>query len=183
MSVADTVDGRPARAASDAGAFQDPSPGNSASPRSVTTATRVQIAAIGVDSGLEQLALDPHTGVLNPPVAWLSAGWYSGGTVPGDVGPAVIAGHVDSVTKPAIFARLAELGPGSSIVVTLSDSSTREFIVDRIARAPKNAFPTDAVYGPTPTPQLRLITCDGVFNRATGHYRDNLIVFASLVRH
>ncbi|MBC7519436.1 MAG: class F sortase [Microbacteriaceae bacterium] len=179
-SAAGAPNGLPSRAAGNAGKFQDPSAENLSGPRSATTATRVQIPAIGVDSGLEQLALDPASGTLTPPVAWLSAGWYAGGTVPGDIGPAVIAGHVDSVTKPAVFARLGELVAGSSIVVTLSDGTAKEFVVERVTRAPKDAFPTQTVYGPTPTPQLRLITCDGIFNRVTGHYLDNLIVFASL---
>lgn len=163
-----------------AGAYQDPTARESASVSAGTTASRVEIPAIGVDSGLEQLPLDSRTGELTPPVEWMSAGWYRDGTVPGDIGPAVIAGHVDSVTKPAVFARLGELKPGDEIRVTLSTGDVQTFRVDSQTSAPKDAFPTDLVYGPTPTPQLRLITCDGVFNGSTGHYLDNLIVFASL---
>jgi LPXTG-site transpeptidase (sortase) family protein len=100
--------------------------------------------------------------------------------VPGDIGPAVIAGHVDSVTEPAVFARLGELRPGDEVRVTLSTGAVEVFAVDSLTSAPKDAFPTQLVYGPTPTAQLRLITCDGVFNSSTGHYLDNLIVFASL---
>lgn len=168
-------------AAGAAGAYQDPTARESASVSAGATASRVEIPAIGVDSGLEQLELSASTGELTPPVEWLSAGWYRDGTVPGDIGPAVIAGHVDSVTKPAVFARLGELQPGDEIRVTLSTGDVETFRVDSQTAAPKDAFPTDLVYGPTPTPQLRLITCDGVFNGSTGHYLDNLIVFASLV--
>jgi len=163
-----------------AGALQDPLTQPAAASRAGQTAARVEIPAIGVDSGLEQLPLDPATGVLVPPVEWLSAGWYKDGTIPGDVGPAVIAGHVDSNARPAVFARLGELVPGDEIRVTLSTGEVTEFVVDSQTDAPKDAFPTGLVYGPTPTAQLRLITCDGDFNHSTGHYVDNLIVFAHL---
>lgn len=162
-----------------AGGFQDPVV--EASDASSATATHVSIPRIGVESDLEQLPLDPETGELTPPVEWLSAGWYKDGTVPGEIGPAVIAGHVDSVTAPAVFARLGELVAGDTITVTLSDGQTRDFVVDSKEAAPKNAFPTQKVYGPTPDAQLRLITCDGDFDGATGHYLDNLIVNATLV--
>jgi len=161
--------------------LQDPAPRDAVPGRSAATAVRVEIPSIGVDSGLEQLALDASTGVLDPPVEWLSAGVYADGTVPGDLGPAVIAGHVDSGTAPAVFARLGELTPGAEVRVTLSDGGVRTFAVDRLEQAPKNGFPTAEVYGPTPDAQLRLITCDGDFDTATGHYVDNLIAYASLV--
>jgi sortase (surface protein transpeptidase) len=79
-----------------------------------------------------------------------------------------------------VFFRLDELVAGDEIHVTMSDGSTRTFTVDRTERAAKSAFPTSDVYGSSPTPDLRLITCDGTFDTATGHYTDNLIVFASL---
>ncbi len=163
-----------------AGGYQDPATPEVSAPTADATATRVEIPAIGVDSSLERLQLDPRTGELTPPEEWMSAGWYGDGTVPGDIGPSVIAGHVDSVTAPAVFARLGELVPGDDIRVTLSSGDVKEFVVDSQTAAPKDDFPTDLVYGPTPTPQLRLITCDGVFDGGTGHYLDNLIVFASL---
>lgn len=163
-----------------AGALQDPLARPAVESRAGQTAARVEIPAIAVDSSLEQLPLDPATGVLVPPTEWLSAGWYRDGTVPGDVGPAVVAGHVDSTSGPAVFARLGELVPGDEIRITLSTGEVTVFVVDSQTDAPKNAFPTSLVYGPTPTAQLRLITCDGDFDSSTGHYVDNLIVFASL---
>ena len=163
-----------------AGSLQDPLAQPAAESRAGQTAARVEIPAIGVDSVLEQLPLDPATGVLVPPVEWLSAGWYKDGTIPGDVGPAVIAGHVDSNAGPAVFYRLGELVPGDEIRVTLSTGEVTEFVVDSQTAAPKDAFPTELVYGATPTEHLRLITCDGDFNHSTGHYVDNLIVFAHL---
>jgi sortase (surface protein transpeptidase) len=157
--------------------FQDP-----AAPvaRSAATPTKVAIPAIGVDAGLEDLHRGA-AGELDPPTGWDDAGWFSDGIVPGEVGPAVIAGHVDSPTSAAVFFRLDELVAGDRIAVTMSDGSTRTFVVDRTERAAKKAFPTSDVYGTTPTPTLRLITCDGTFDTATGHYTDNLVVFADLV--
>jgi hypothetical protein len=79
-----------------------------------------------------------------------------------------------------VFYDLDELAPGDEVSVAMSDGTTLHFTVRRSERAPKKAFPTADVYGPTPTPELRLITCDGSFDRSTGHYVDNLIVFADL---
>ncbi|WP_420364006.1 class F sortase [Curtobacterium aetherium] len=157
--------------------FQDPA---APAARSDATPTRVSIPAIGVDAALEDLHRGA-AGELDPPEAWDDAGWFSDGIVPGEVGPAVVAGHVDSPTSAAVFFRLDELVAGDRIAVTMTDGSTRTFAVDRTERAAKSAFPTSDVYGTTPTPTLRLITCDGTFDTATGHYTDNLIVFADLV--
>lgn len=169
--------GGAARSDSATEGFQDP-----AAPAATSTATpvRVEIPAIGVSSGLEDLHRGP-AGELDPPKDWDSAGWFSDGIVPGQVGPAVIAGHVDSPTSAAVFYRLDELVAGDRITVRMSDGSERVFQVQRSERAAKSAFPTSDVYGTSPTPALRLITCDGTFDTATGHYTDNLIVFATLV--
>jgi len=163
-----------------AGAFQDPAAPSYTAPPTDATPVRLQIPSIGVDSGLEDLGLGAQ-GELDPPKAWLSAGWYQDGVVPGAVGPAVIAGHVDSGTAPAVFVDLAKLVPGDEVSVTLSTGSVETFRVTGSERTPKATFPTSDVYGASPTPSLRLITCDGTFDRSTGHYVDNLIVFADLV--
>lgn len=166
----------PASAGSGTEGFQDPA---APAARSSATPVSVSIPAIGVQSDLEDLHRG-SAGELDPPVDWDRAGWFSDGIVPGEVGPAVIAGHVDSPTAAAVFFRLDELVAGDEIHVAMSDGTTRTFTVDRSERAAKSAFPTSDVYGTTPTAQLRLITCDGVFDTATGHYTDNLIVFADL---
>ena len=162
-----------------AGRLQDPTASVAPTVAAGVVPVRVTIPAIGVDSGLEDLALDEQ-GALLAPRDWDSAGWYSSGVVPGDIGPAVIAGHVDSPTAPAVFARLSSLVDGDGITVGMSDGSSQTFTVTGKIESPKAAFPTSAVYGNVPTSQLRLITCGGVFNRASGHYVDNLIVYASL---
>jgi sortase (surface protein transpeptidase) len=162
-----------------AGELQDPSVPDARAAGAVPT--RVQIPAIGVDSTLEDLALDP-AGRLSAPIDYDLAGWYAEGVVPGAVGPAIIAGHVDSPTAPAIFARIGELGTGDEIVVTLSDGAALTFTVSGATQSAKAEFPTASVYSNVPTPELRLITCGGAFDTSTGHYLDNLIVFAELRR-
>lgn len=160
-----------------AGGLQDPS--TPAPEASDAAPVRVQIPAIGVDSTLEDLALDT-TGRLGAPVDYDLAGWYAGGVSPGEIGPAIIAGHVDSPTAPAVFAGIGSLTPGDEIVVTMSDGADLTFEVSGTAQSAKAEFPTDSVYSNVPTPELRLITCGGIFDASTGHYLDNLIVFARL---
>ena len=139
--------------------------------------TRVRVPAIGVDSSLVDLGLDA-AGALEAPADFALAGWYADGPVPGDVGPAVVAGHVDSHRGPAVFFRLDELVPGDEVLVDRSDGTTARFLVTRVERHPKTAFPTDAVYGPTADAQLRLVTCGGDFDRSARSYEDNVVVFA-----
>lgn len=163
-----------------AGGIQKPDAGRTTAPQSDVIVTHVSIPDIGVSSDIELLRLD-STGALLPPMDFNRAGWYSGGVVPGQIGPAIIAGHIDSITAPAVFANLHKMTPGMKILVSLSNGTVLTFAADRSAVAPKTQFPSSSVYGTVPTPQLRVITCDGTFNRATGHYDDNLVVFATLV--
>ncbi|MEU4241519.1 class F sortase [Actinoplanes sp. NPDC026619] len=137
--------------------------------------TRVRVAAVGLDSSLETLHV--ANGVLQAPKRFDRAGWYADGTAPGDIGPAVIAGHVDSKAGPAIFYRLRELTAGDKIEV-VRGGQVQRFVVTRTAWYPKKAFPTSEVYGPTPDRQLRLITCGGVFDHKLRSYKDNLVVYA-----
>jgi LPXTG-site transpeptidase (sortase) family protein len=141
--------------------------------------SRVRIAAIGVDARLTELHLD-QAGELVAPTDYGVPGWYADGTLPGDVGPAVIAGHVDSKSGPAVFYRLHELRPGDLIEVDRG-GQWLDFQVISTERYPKDQFPTERVYGPTPDRQLRLITCGGSFDRARGSYVDNLVVYAIAV--
>ncbi len=138
----------------------------------------MSIPAIGVDAGpAEDLGLLAD-GSLAAPADFDRVGWFAGGTVPGDRGPAVVAGHVDSVAGPAVFYRLRELQPGDEVVVDLSDGRSVTFRVTGSLQAPKDAFPTEEVYGPTPDAELRLITCGGEFDRSVRSYEDNTVVFA-----
>jgi hypothetical protein len=150
-------------------------PFGSASVVALGDPTRIRVKNIGLDSPLETLRV--VKGELQPPKRFDRAGWYADGTAPGDVGPAVIAGHVDSKAGPAIFYRLRELAAGDKIEV-VRGGKVVAFTVTRTAWYPKRAFPTDEVYGPTPDRQLRLITCGGTFDRRLRSYRDNLVVYA-----
>jgi LPXTG-site transpeptidase (sortase) family protein len=138
--------------------------------------TQLRVTAIGIDTALESLHLGGN-GALTPPRDFARAGWYADGTAPGDQGPAVIAGHVDSKRGPAVFYRLRELEAGDRIEVVRGGETVR-FTVVSTAWYPKTTFPTDDVYGPTPDRQLRLITCGGVFDHRLRSYRDNLVVYA-----
>ena len=177
-TTAPPTDDGPRVIAPEPGTPTGPAPTVAPSPEG-TPPERVAIPAIGVDAPVVDLGLEPD-GALEVPTDWDGTGWYTGGPAPGARGPAVIAGHVDSTSGPAVFFDLRDLGPGDEIVVTGDDGSQQTFVVDRTERHPKDAFPTRAVYGLTPDPQLRLITCDGAFDDGTGHYVDNLVVFATL---
>jgi sortase (surface protein transpeptidase) len=145
----------------------------------VADPARVRIPAIGVDAAIRPLQVDGQ-GVLPPPPANEDSGWWRAGPEPGEQGPAVIVGHVDSQTGPAVFFRLPQLTPGDEIAVDRVDGSTAVFVVQRIEQHPKDVFPTEAVYGSTPGAELRLVTCGGEFDRGTRHYVDNVIVYAAL---
>jgi sortase (surface protein transpeptidase) len=143
---------------------------------------RVEIPAIGVATRLQRLgrAGDGTIEVPHGPEKWDVAGWYEEGTRPGDPGSAVILGHVDSSTGPAVFYRLRELRRGDRVEVVRAGGSRVAFTVQRVEQYPKRRFPTAEVYYPTLEPMLRLVTCGGAFESATRHYTDNVIVFASL---
>jgi sortase (surface protein transpeptidase) len=141
---------------------------------------RLQIPAIGVSTPLVRLGRLPD-GSIEVPAAWDTAGWYDQGPRPGQPGPAVLLGHVDSKTGPAVFYRLRELRPGEIVRVGLTNGRTLVFRVQRTERYPKDKFPTEAVYFPTLDRELRLITCGGDFDYAKGSYVDNIVVYATLV--
>ena len=118
-----------------------------------------------------------------PPLSNLNlTGWYKYSVTPGQKGPAVIAGHIDSFRGPGIFYRLQEMKPGERIYIRRTNRTVAVFRVTGKHTFLKSHFPTQDVYGPTPTAQLRLITCGGTFEVATGHYLSNVIVFATLTK-
>jgi sortase (surface protein transpeptidase) len=147
---------------------------------SVARPVSLQIPAIGVRTRLIRLGLTA-AGTLQVPQSTAVAGWYKGSPRPGQPGAAVIAGHVDSQAGPAVFFRLRLLRPGELIYVRRADSSLAVFQVTAVRMYRKTRFPTAAVYGPLPDAQLRLITCGGTFDPATGHYLSNVVVSATLL--
>ena len=145
--------------------------------RRASRPVRIEIPSIGVDAPIIGLGLNPDR-TLEVPTDYGDAGWWTGGPRPGERGPAVIAGHVDSRTGPAVFFRIGELQPGAKIVVVGRDGTRARFSVLGSERYPKAHFPTARVYGRTRAATLRLITCSGDFDHATGHYLDNTVVYA-----
>jgi sortase (surface protein transpeptidase) len=161
-------------------ALQEPVIADSQVPtRSTAAPTRLLIPSIGVDSTLEHLQQDSR-GVLVAPHYADTAGWWQQGVVPGDVGAAVIVGHLDTILGPAVFEHLKQLRPGDLIEIRMSDGRTVRFSVDGSHVVTKALFPSREVYGATPDAQLRLITCSEPFDPVAHSYTDNLVVFATL---
>jgi sortase (surface protein transpeptidase) len=148
--------------------------------RAVAPPVRLFIPAIGVRTRLVRLGLT-KAGALQVPPTTSVAGWYTGSPRPGEPGAAVIAGHIDSVAGPGVFFRLRLLRRGERVFVRLAGGRLAVFQVTGVRSYLKSRFPTRAVYGPAPNAQLRLITCGGTFDVATGHYLSNTIVYATLV--
>ncbi len=143
--------------------------------------TAVKIPKIGAESSLLAVAVKPDGAISVPSVHTpMQAAWYKLSPVPGDVGPAVVLGHVDGDRKPGIFYRLKDLAPGDEVDIDRSDGKKLKFVVDRVTQVPKETFPRDAVYGNSDRPELRLITCGGAFDHAEHSYKDNIVVYAKL---
>jgi sortase (surface protein transpeptidase) len=156
------------------------SPAASARQLPASPPVRVQIPALGVTSRIMELGLERDGSMEVPPGAY-PVGWYDGSPTPGQLGPAVLAGHVDWEGEPGAFYGLRELRPGDTVVVDRADGTVATFTVDRVEKHSKDDFPTDEVYGDIDHAGLRLITCGGAFDEDSGDYRDNIIVFASIV--
>jgi Sortase domain len=135
------------------------------------------IPAIGVQTRLVHLGVTA-AGTLQVPSSTAVAGWFTGGPRPGAIGPAVIAGHIDSHVGPGIFFHLSQLLPGDQVYVRRADGSLALFRITTVRTYAKDQFPTQAVYGPTPDAELRLITCGGIFDPKLGSYLSNTVAYA-----
>ena len=143
----------------------------------------IDIPKIGAHSSLIPLGLNPDNTIQVPPVTTpLQAGWYTYAPTPGEIGPAVVLGHVDGNHQKGIFFRLKELAPGDRVSITRKDGTTASFEVTKVHQVPKKDFEGEGVYDDTPGPELRLITCGGVFDRSAHNYVDNIVVYARLVQ-
>ncbi|MGY0233338.1 class F sortase [Longispora urticae] len=159
-----------------------PAPLFSVAPLRRANPTRVKIPSIGVNAPLVTVGLDKgEVGVpsLEKPTI---AGWYRPGPAPGEVGPAILVGHVSGKKGPAVFYKLGELKPGALVEVSRTDGKVAVFHVDGVERFPKSRFPTARVFGEYTGPTLRLITCGGAYVGGELGYADNIVVFASLAR-
>ncbi|MFC3688694.1 class F sortase [Aquipuribacter hungaricus] len=161
-----------------------PTPVQTAAPAPAALPVQVRIPSIGVDSPLLHLGLQDDGALEVPQGAdFDTAAWYDGSPRPGDVGPAVIEGHVSSSARgPSVFFELSTLAVGDRVEVVREDGTTVAFEVYGIEQFPKDGFPTLDVYGNTPGPELRLITCGGTVAESTGRYTDNVVVFAHAVQ-
>jgi LPXTG-site transpeptidase (sortase) family protein len=166
-------------AATAAAAPGTPSPGAPAV-KQPAAPVKVAIPSVGITSSLMKLGLNADGTVEVPPAdQGMTAGWYTGASVPGEAGAAVIIGHNDTRYGKAVFHDLKEIAKGADIAVTNTRGETAHFTVTGTESVSKRSFPTEKVYGPTKDHALRLITCDGAFD-AHGHPVNNLIVYATL---
>ncbi len=151
-----------------------------AAPLGRSAPVRLEIPRIGLDTSPGRSGTTA-SGSLAAPDDFARATWFEPGASPGEAGPAVILGHVDSTSGPAVFFRLGELSAGDEVRVTRADGRTAHFVVDRTESVDKTRFPTDRVFADDGTARLRLITCGGTFDPARGRYLANVIVYATLV--
>jgi len=140
---------------------------------------QVDISALGVSEQTVDLGLEPD-GTMQVPTGPAPVGWFAESPTPGEIGPAVLAGHLTWNGVDGVFRHLQTLKPGDEIVVTRADGSRPRFVVTEVAQYSKNAFPTARVYANTPGPQLRLITCAGDYNPGSHNYSDNVVVYATM---
>jgi sortase (surface protein transpeptidase) len=143
----------------------------------VAEPVRLRIPALQIDAPLTHLGVAPDQ-TIEVPADFAVPGWFDQGPRPGQPGPAVILGHVDSKAGPAVFYRLNRLPVGAEVFVDRADGSTVDFRVRGTQHVHKTAFPTDLVYAPTLEPSLRLVTCGGPFDHTKSSYLDNVIVYA-----
>ncbi len=153
---------------------------NTSAVRRVARPVRLVIPAIGVSTRLIRLGLT-SAGTLQVPTTTSMAGWFTGSPRPGAIGSSIIAGHIDSVLGPGVFFRLRNMRRGERAYVVRANRTVAVFRVVAVHMYPKNHFPTARVYGPVPDAELRLITCGGLFDYATGSYLSNVVVYAVLV--
>jgi LPXTG-site transpeptidase (sortase) family protein len=147
-------------------------------PMTRSVPTRVVIPSIGVNSTLMDLGLKKD-GTLETPPGAFPAGWVTGAPTPGELGPAIIVGHVRYNT-PGVFARLSDMRHGDRVEVERKDGTTARFRVTRVEHFAKASFPTEKVYGNIDHAGLRLITCGGL-DAKTSTFEENVVVFADLV--
>lgn len=142
---------------------------------------RVNYSKLGIDYGVKNVGKLEDGTMETPPLFEPITGWYKFSPTPGEVGPSIIVGHVDTYKGPSVFWRLREARAGDVIAVTRKDGKIVKFKVQSVKSFEQNDFPTKQVYGNLDYPGLRLITCGGTFNDATQRYSHNTVVFAKMI--
>jgi sortase (surface protein transpeptidase) len=192
QSSAPSADTPPSSAPTDSATPTKPPPRRVAKPYSCAAHTRVAtdavpvricIPVIGVNATVLQLGLNADRTVQVPPLSEVGdAGWYRNSPAPGEDGPTIILGHINSAQYgPGVFVNLGRLHPGAIVSVARADGAVATFRISRVGEYSKTAFPTQLVYGNTAGPTVRLITCGGTFNSATRSYEDNIVAFGELI--
>ncbi|WP_426363104.1 class F sortase [Streptomyces sp. E-08] len=157
-----------------------PRPAPAPAPLSRSRPVTVAVPAITIEAPVIELGLDATGRLGTPPVDNPRVvGWYAKGPTPGERGTAVVVGHRDTRTGPAVFLNLNSLSAGNTVRVARADGKVAVFTVDRVRTYAKDDFPDKEVYGDTGRPELRLLTCGGTFDRGKG-YEANIVVFAHL---
>jgi len=141
----------------------------------------LSIPALGISVPLSELGLNVN-GTVSVPTNFRVPGWFKYGPTPGQKGSAVILGHVDNTSGPAVFFQLVNLRIGDRVIVTLANHKTVKFAVIGLRMFTKTNFPDKLVYGPRTYSALQLVTCGGIFDHSTGHYLSNVVVFTSMVK-
>ena len=139
----------------------------------------LKVPALLLAVSLSTLGLNAD-GTVAVPSDVQQPGWYALGPSPGEIGSAVILGHVDSYQGAGVFFNLRTLVPGDAVDVTLADGVTAEFDVTSVATYLKASFPDQAVYTSHGYSALQLVTCGGAFDAQTGHYLSNIVVYTAL---
>ncbi|MBB2909405.1 hypothetical protein FHS43_000651 [Streptosporangium becharense] len=146
-----------------------------------STPVRLVIERLGVNAPIRSVGLDKQGAIEVPPIGNPNlVGWYRSGPTAGEAGPSIMLGHKDTRSGSAVFSRLHEIRNGDVIEVHRKDGVIAVFTVGGLEQAEKSVFPTQRVYGEAPNPQLHLITCGGTYDRGSGHYTDNVIVYATM---
>jgi sortase (surface protein transpeptidase) len=141
----------------------------------------LRIPKISLEATFESPLGLAQDGSIAVPEGFDTVGWYTYGPTPGELGPAVVLGHVDSIDGPAVFFSLGQLEVGDEVFVMREDGSEAKFVVERKERYPQSEFPTKEVYGDISYPGLRLVTCSGIYNKGEQRYTHNLVVYGRLV--
>lgn len=160
----------------------DPGPPQPAPAPALVAPVGLVIPSLHLVTDLDETGLAPDGTVEVPDVTHPEvAAWVTAGPTPGQVGRALIVGHINGAGQAGVFAELATIQPGAEVIVTTSDGIDLRFVVDEVTQWSKTRFPTGRVYGDTNRPELALVTCGGEYDQAAHSYQDNIVAIAHLI--
>jgi hypothetical protein len=142
--------------------------------------TSLELSRLEISGEIIPVGLLQDGSLETPDVFSHDVGWFDEGVTPGEVGTAILTGHVDTINGPSVFARLNEVVPGDTIKIKRADGNVAVFRVTKTEAFEQNSFPSEIVYKESSLPEIRLITCGGVFDESTQRYSHNTVVFARL---